>query len=436
MGGYYTQKRTYPKDHVISYKRYNQNPVGPVRSLLWSPLQTTTSYRSGVVDGQLEPADSVDSLRFPFSTNWDNGHTFTTTKDTVRLTHNEYYARNLSGSAWFRGALLPQIPNSPLWFGYPSLPSWDSTQMGTSFINQTIPTKPQAQTLITLGEAIKDGIPRLPGIMTLRDKTDVARKAGSEYLNVVFGWMPLVADLRRILRSVILSNELIAQFERDSGRNVRRRRTIEPVTTLEDFGVLGNKTLHNNPFNENVAANSIFRQKGSNPAHSYDSGPLQKMRTTTVEYSFSAAYTYYLETGGDILADIKAYSQKANYLLGTKLTPSVLWELAPWSWLVDWYANIGTLLSNNAAFSSDSLVMRYGYVMRHVTVTDTYLLTGIEFWSSNPGPIGVVVSRKRKERVRGTPYGFGLNPNQFTGRQWAILAALGLTRSPGSLRWT
>jgi hypothetical protein len=39
----------------------------------------------------------------------------------------------------------------------------------------------------------------------------------------------------------------------------------------------------------------------------------------------------------------------------------------------------------------------------------------------------------QKERVRATPYGFGLDLGSLNPRQWAILASLGLTRAPQRL---
>jgi hypothetical protein len=44
----------------------------------------------------------------------------------------------------------------------------------------------------------------------------------------------------------------------------------------------------------------------------------------------------------------------------------------------------------------------------------------------------VMVEQKR--RIKSTPFGFGLSPGSFTARQWSILAALGMTRGPRSLR--
>jgi hypothetical protein len=133
-------------------------------------------------------------------------------------------------------------------------------------------------------------------------------------------------------------------------------------------------------------------------------------------------------------AKLESYEQKAN-ILGTRLTPEVLWELAPWSWLFDWQANVGDILSNLSLLSADGLVMRYGYLMCHTLAYNRYVIpAGARFTPGvETGPIFTVLGRETKERVRATPYGFGLNPDSFSIRQWAILGALGLTKTPRAL---
>lgn len=48
-------------------------------------------------------------------------------------------------------------------------------------------------------------------------------------------------------------------------------------------------------------------------------------------------------------------------------------------------------------------------------------------------PLGETIEVSRKVRRAASPYGFGLNAEAFSPKQWAILAALGLTRAPGRL---
>jgi hypothetical protein len=130
---------------------------------------------------------------------------------------------------------------------------------------------------------------------------------------------------------------------------------------------------------------------------------------------------------------------EARLLYGLELTPETLWNLAPWSWLVDWFANVGPILSNVSAFQSDNLVLKYGYVMENVT--RTYARTNwmgvvnpsTTVYVNHPARVYDKFFVETKTRVKATPYGFGLNTTAFTDRQWTILGALGLTRGPKAL---
>jgi len=127
--------------------------------------------------------------------------------------------------------------------------------------------------------------------------------------------------------------------------------------------------------------------------------------------------------------------QKAKYLLGLQgLTPALLWELTPFSWLIDWFANIGTLISVNQALQENNLVLRYGYLMQKNTALVTIAHPGYPFYTGHTGPLSATLTYEWKQRVRATPYGFGINTATLSASQWAILAALGLTSGPKSLR--
>lgn len=159
--------------------------------------------------------------------------------------------------------------------------------------------------------------------------------------------------------------------------------------------------------------------------------PVQKESTSTEKYSFSGAYTYLLNVDDTMLGRLERFEQISNLLLGTRLTPSVLWELAPWSWLTDWFWNVGDIISNASSLSDDGLVLRYGYLMRHTLAFNRYTISsGVTLQGGlKTGPITATFTRETKERVKATPYGFGLDPASFSAGRWAILGALGLTKS-------
>lgn len=161
---------------------------------------------------------------------------------------------------------------------------------------------------------------------------------------------------------------------------------------------------------------------------------IERQTFLTRKIWFSGQYQYFLPEADSVIGKLSQYEAIANRLLGTRITPAVLWNLAPWTWLSDWFLNIGDVISNNSALQDDNLVIRYGYLMCESTYDVVYTGYGFKFTNYDPGPLMTAYRQVSKQRVRATPYGFGLNPNVFDARQWAILAALALTKTPGSLK--
>jgi hypothetical protein len=122
------------------------------------------------------------------------------------------------------------------------------------------------------------------------------------------------------------------------------------------------------------------------------------------------------------------FARKADLLFGTTLTPEVLWNIGPWSWAVDWFANTGDVISNLSSVAKYGLVMPYGYMMETTIVKDTYTLR------ENPLKQAITIRPLTfvtitKKRVRAHPFGFGVTWEGLSPLQLAILAALGISRS-------
>jgi roadblock/LC7 domain-containing protein len=138
---------------------------------------------------------------------------------------------------------------------------------------------------------------------------------------------------------------------------------------------------------------------------------------------------------GNTLPDrIARNAAEARKLSGLELTPETVWNLAPWSWAVDWEGNIGDVLHNVSRFSQDGLVMRYGYIMQQKTAEIDYTLSFNGRLNRSPKTdLRLKVIAESKIRRRATPFGFGFDMTALTGRQSAILGALGISRGPRHL---
>lgn len=400
------------------------------------PTQTTTSFRS--VGSPLGPSrDELASiLASPIRAidymPYDNGHEFSTVKEGIVTSHTSI-ERSFNGGTGFRGPLhLETSSNTSAVNGLPALPAFDPNYYGRLLISMAAPTVPQVNLLTTGAELLREGFTS-PGkdlLDVIKGRTTMLRGIGSEYLNAQFGWLPLMSDLQSLLRVVVKHAELIKAYRRDSGRVVRRRRGFPIKDVLVSHSSSGSTGLYVAGGSQiySGAYGGIWKNVPSS-----GSVPATITKQTSERIWFSGAFTYYLAPDGDLADKFEYYEQLASYLLGLRMTPEVLWELMPWSWLVDYFFDVGRAIKLTSMFQNDGLVMRYGYLMRHVTqkVTVTAKFPPLKDGTS----LDIVTTRFRetKSRYKATPYGFGLNPNSLTDRQWSILGALGLTKSPKTL---
>jgi hypothetical protein len=299
------------------------------------------------------------------------------------------------------------------------LPSQSDVEaLGTKMIADALPTNPVASGSVALAELFREGIPSLIGHTLLKDKVHLFRSLGGEYLNVQFGWKPFIADLRSAAKAVVESEKILKQLQRDSGRRVTRHRSLSP-----DKGTYSSGTDY-----------PVY------PAHTpgwSKSGSYRYWSDTWERRTwFSGDFTYHFDPGD--LTPISRIATEARLLYGLELTPEVLWNLAPWSWLVDWFSNVGPMLHNVSAFQQDGLVMHHGYVMDHATRRIRHGYRGYGWpdstpWGnayewSVPANFELNLLVERKIRRQASPFGFGLYETSFTSRQWSILVALGLSR--------
>lgn len=284
--------------------------------------------------------------------------------------------------------------------------------MGTTAISRMIPTNPLSGLAAFLGE-LREGLPRL-GFETWASRTGRARSAGSDYLNVEFGWKPLVSDLQSFNHSVNNANKIIAQYVKDAGK---------PIHRTYNFPI--EEEVHQTGFEWGTQYPQPFLDDALYPYPNYP-GRRKVNLSVKRETWCEAAFTYYLPPMGTAGWN----SAVANRLFGTRITPDVVWQLTPWSWAIDWFSNLGDVIKNVSAFMNDGLVMPYAFIMEHCSMKLEYQLEEAAF-KSYPGAntMRQTFEMEVKTRRKATPYGFGFDLSSLTGRQLAIGAALGLSKS-------
>jgi len=393
--------------------------------------QHTYSYRSALggaleIDPRLLIKEAHDRTLRPH----DTGHEFSTELDRLNTDHESYTGVGYNGT-FIKGALMSLDVQDFLGLQFKDRYQFGDIDLGvgTDFLSKTRPTRSAANVAQALLELLVD-MPRIPFDVITRDqvRSKYLKRGSQEYLNIVFGWAPLVQDVLKICRAIVYADSILQQYRRDSGKTIRRRAELPEnrlVTTKPSTNVGTTLSLGG------VVGNDLF--------NNYDSDSIGQ-QTITEEFSetywFRGAFSY-LVAGGDSLFERSAeFGRLANKLLGVRVDIEVLWQVAPWSWLSDWFNSIGSIIDVNNSIANDNLVVQYGYLMRSSRYVRTWNHSGIKFaLSGDTGPLRSQYIRTKKERVRATPYGFGINPGALSEQQWAILIALGLTKGDKKFWW-
>lgn len=263
---------------------------------------------------------------------------------------------------------------------------------------------------------------QLPGF--LRSRLKDFRDLGSEYLNVVFGWKPFVGDLQKLYGLWKTIDRRLADIVRNNGKSVRRRADVEDSSTVD-----ATESVYPYPY-----AGVWSGIPNWIPGISVRT--VTRKRTTRVW--FAGSFRYYIPDIGSSQWTARATAA----LFGANPTPQLLWEVMPWSWLVDYFTNVGDVISNASSNAVDNLTLEYGFLMKHTTER---LEVGIQTyheavdlprswkWPKKDCTYTSWQTTETKLRATGDA-GFsllwGAGSNGLSPYKLGVLAALGASRTP------
>lgn len=325
---------------------------------------------------------------------------------------------------------------------------------GGNMLRESRPTKPYANLGQWFGELKQFGgmfnVPReLPeelvkykssSLDELRRFREGGRAVGSGYLASQFGWLPFVGEVINSLDAVANSGKLIDDFVRDSAKLIRRTRrkvTYQDATVYS--GTLGGTGL------PDVNHVSSTTQLGAQLTQSWQKSiglanfKARYVSTVTRVDSFrtSAIFEYFAADPEGFLGTSRRLAQEAKYLLGDPLISlSTFWELAPWSWAIDWSYNLGGLLSFQESVATDSLVARrcstvFEREISVVTRWEPYFSDSGTSVQYDEGKCTSISTMRQQRRIAGSPYDMGIDWSGFSSQKWFILGAVGLAKAPG-----
>lgn len=311
-----------------------------------------------------------------------------------------------------------------------------ANSLATNAIQQVSPFKAVGGIFATLAELARGDI---PGILTdLRRHFDAinmmkasgiksaSQALGSEYLNNVFGWTPIIKDVQAAITVLTAIDSLL--FPEDSTRRTHRS-TIRSIS----FNKTGDPSLGNWPPLAAGTAGSAETVDFSRTHTGLGFGNWIGQADLGISQTESLWVSARFATGMTPSTTNNSHLDRAIDLLGLKITPSLIWELTPWSWLIDWFLNIGTVIENLSNLGLSNTILNYAYAtyrresLHTVSVDPAQLITervGNQYTGSRQFMLKV----DQKVRIAASPFGFGIAGSSLGANQLAILTALGLAR--------
>lgn len=294
------------------------------------------------------------------------------------------------------------------------------------------PDKPDFTGLTSAGEmrevihGLKDQLSRARKALADRKKPRGKRaykmkgykNPANDYLTVMMGVLPLISDVANFIEAAQNQQKRLDQLIRDANRPVRRRGMLFKSSTTNDTG-LKTGTGYSHP--------DLYPRFAT---QNYASSNQWKDQTLTVvnREVWCSGKTSYLLPKIDGRPDLRKIRRK---IMGGYLNADQVYNLIPWSWLVDYFTGLGHFMEAVSLGVSDSWYIHYAYIMDHRKVVTTRtrqqaMITTLTTasWVQHYS----VVTEDLKIRTSASIFGWGFAQKDLSPRQASILGALGLSK--------
>lgn len=311
----------------------------------------------------------------------------------------------------------------------------DLTSNASDMMRQSVPTAPAIDLVRSLGE-LRD-LPKSlhPGNYAPRSARDV----GGGYLNMVFGLNPTGKDIAAIANAALASHPIVDRFVQYERRQLRRRRTrslssVNFTTVLTPDGAGSSSTTLYGPGSSIWGSVTNWAPAFGRDVNFDNTRPwlvTANVRATGEIRQF-ATYEYFIPRPTGLMGRMDLYRQKAEQVLGSGLSPAAVYELTPWTWMLDWFLDIGGLIRYQQSVAANSVVAsRSGWVYENSATFEASMspASSIRYFADAKlgSPPYIIGTAKTQIRRAGGPYGIS-QPWSLSGGQAAIVTALAMSR--------
>jgi hypothetical protein len=370
----------------------------------------------------------------------DTGHPFGSIK--VLRSHISLDAYLNNGASWYRGPVFVshgKVANAtpysygPLAANTASLLSITPTNRQATanrYFAMTAPDRKIGSLGSTLIELIRGDVPSL--LKNFQEMMaaykNVRNYAGAEALNIMFGWTPLIQEWANIIK-VGMGLERVIYYE-----SFRRKRQWDGPTYSASGSASSFLSYLGTPYAQFPTLGLPGETTGGSSGLGGSIAATQFRDTAVEDYHFTSKYTGLAKAG----RRAESFSDQAMDVakrMGVIDDPEMIWDLTPYSWLVDWFTTMGESIANANVYSplSGKYNVDYAYVTTRQTTSyeRTLLRVPSAGWVRS---LSVTSARGEqitvaKWRDRATPFGFGTQLGSLSASQFAILVALGFAKT-------
>jgi hypothetical protein len=281
-----------------------------------------------------------------------------------------------------------------------------------------------------LSSGLRNRDPRAPGLFV---PYMGPKEASDQFLNEEFGWKPFISDIQKLFDVFLNTTEYIANIVRDNGQWIRKRRVLEESDVFSSPASvgLGSATIPSSEMRdvEGFPMCQLMNTPFSGQGRGYC---VQSNRDISRVWAVGDFKFYRDEFDVPIdqnSIDLINSVRRLITIYGLRINPTLLYKVYPWTWAVDWFTGLGKHIERLDDFIQDGIVSRGLCVMK----TTTKVMTKTSVLNFYSGQLTLNFQRwytfKQREYADTGLYGFNVPWNQLTPRQWAILGAIGISRT-------
>ena len=231
----------------------------------------------------------------------------------------------------------------------PSFPALDFSSLATRVGAGTNPGRPNVNLPVFLWE-----LRELPGLIRLAGRS-ILGKVASGYLSWNFGWRPLLSDLGKLLSMQDAVDKRLAELQKLRKKGVLRR-TLQLGTDSLDGG-------------------------STNRTYDGTAGLYTSVKSHATRKVWGSCVWRMSSPDAVPASHAEQIALARRAVLG--LTPGnitlALWEALPWTWMIDWFTDIGSWFkatNNSIAYAVNGSAC----IMVMTTGTQVITVTGVPSW--------------------------------------------------------